>query len=82
MSSNRASNRSHEFNRHVLFERYLNFGQELTTVPGMLDNLSKLAEEDSRVKLMKGMLRTKPGTYSSSSSYCHCHCYHGTMMTI
>jgi len=46
----------------VLFERYLNFGQELTTVPGMLDNLSKLAEVDPRVKLMKGMLRTKPGT--------------------
>ncbi len=40
----------------------MTFVQELTTVPGLLEHLSAIAEKEPKVQFTRGFLRLKPGT--------------------
>jgi hypothetical protein len=56
--------RANDFNKSYLCDRYVNFIQDLTAVPGVIDALHRLAEQDARIKFVKGFLRLKPGLFS------------------
>lgn len=55
--------RANEYNKYFLFERYVGFVQELTSVPTLLENLTAIAELEPKVKFLRGFLRLKPGTH-------------------
>lgn len=54
--------RANEYNKYFLFDRYIGIIQELTTVPGLLENLNNIAEIEPKVKFARGYLRLKPGS--------------------
>jgi len=60
--SNPSNCRANEFNKYFMLERYTNFAQELVVVPGVVDVLHTLAEQEPTISFLKGMLRLKPGS--------------------
>lgn len=53
--------RANDYSKTYLLERYIFFTQDLVVVPGVIDALIRLGEQNPRIKFVTGFLRLKPG---------------------
>ena len=59
---NRPSNcRANEYNKTFLLNRYISFVQELLQLPGLLEDLTVIAETEAKVRDVRGYLRVSTG---------------------